>query len=454
MKEYIQLTISDDKMLATLTVFEPEEGAAIQYTDLAHVIDESGIQHGVNQEILDMLKYKIVYGKVYEIAVGDQPTPGKEGRVDYHFATDLHAKPAQNDDGSVDFHNLGLINNVEKGDVLVTLIPEVEGQPGMDVLGEEVPAPSVKKVKLPKFGKGIKEKDNKLMTNVEGHVDLVVDKVVVSEVLTINGDVDTSTGDINYNGSVIVSGNVLSGFSVKAKKNIEVMGLVEGATLLASGNIIIRGGIQGMDKARLICNGRLVAKYIFNAFVKANDVINTETILHSIVSCNDHIVIAGKGLISGGKVRANKGIDCKVIGTNMGTKTAVEVGIDPDIKEKFHEFKNKKNNREDELKKVKQIIKLLEERKRKGVIKAERLETLDKSYKTREKLETDIKTCERVLNGLLPLIENVKEGSIKIETYVYSGVVVSIGSTSMVVNNRIDRCTLVLEGGKIRVAAY
>ena len=61
----------------------------------------------------------------------------------------------------------------------------------------------------------VSEDKLKLISKVDGHVTLENDKVFVSNVLELV-DVDASTGDINYSGSVMIKGNVLAGFSVKA----------------------------------------------------------------------------------------------------------------------------------------------------------------------------------------------------------------------------------------------
>lgn len=70
------------------------------------------------------------------------------------------------------------------------------------------------------------------MSQVSGHVILENDKIFVSNVLELV-NVDNSTGDIDYEGDVVVKGNVLAGFTVKATGDITVSGIVEGATVIA-----------------------------------------------------------------------------------------------------------------------------------------------------------------------------------------------------------------------------
>lgn len=44
-----------------------------------------------------------------------------------------------------------------------------------------------------------------------------------------------------------MTGNVTTGFAIKAEGDIIVNGVVEGATLVSGGNIVLKRGMQGMD---------------------------------------------------------------------------------------------------------------------------------------------------------------------------------------------------------------
>ena len=122
-----------------------------------------------------------------------------------------------------------------------------------------------------------------LISLVDGHATLEGDRVFVSDNYDVPADVDNSTGDIEYNGSVTIKGNVRTGFSVHANGNVEIFGVVEGASIYADGDIILHRGIQGMGKGKLVCKGNLISKFIESADVSAEGYIETDTILHSNV---------------------------------------------------------------------------------------------------------------------------------------------------------------------------
>ena len=203
------------------------------------------------------------------IALGIEPVHGTDASIEYHFNTDKNAKPTLLEDGSVDFFHLNVVNDCKAGDELATLTPADPGQYGMTVLGEKVKPRNVK-VKQLKFGHDIKLSEDKLhiYSEVNGHVELAGEQVFVSNVLEVE-NVDTATGNVEYNGSVKVNGNVATNFEVKATGDIEIKGVVEGARIEAGGNIVIVRGNNGMGKAELIAGGNIISKFLENTKVEA-----------------------------------------------------------------------------------------------------------------------------------------------------------------------------------------
>ena len=108
-------------------------------------------------------------------------------------------------------------------------------------------------------------------------------------------------------------------------------GIVEGATVIAGGNITFNRGIQGMTRAVVKAGGNIVSKFIESAEnVSAGGSIEADSILHGKVTAKSTIKASGRnGLIIGGDVKAVNMIEAKTIGNAMGTNTSVGVGVDP-----------------------------------------------------------------------------------------------------------------------------
>ena len=61
--------------------------------------------------------------------------------------------------------------------------------------------------------------------------------------------------------------------------------------------------------------------------------------IHSDVMAGTEVVVNGKhGFISGGHVSATSLVDAKILGSEMGTDTVIEVGVSPMVKRRYKEL--------------------------------------------------------------------------------------------------------------------
>ena len=208
-----------------------------------------------------------------------------DARIEYHINFNHEVKPSILEDGTVDYKNLNMIQNVTKGQILADLIPATEGIPGRTVLVK--PLQQTWKEAIATNGKNTIISDNKLslIAGIDGKAELLDGKIHVFAVYEVPGNVDNSTGNIDFVGNVIVNGNVLTGFEIKAGGYVEVRGVVEGASIFAKGDVVLKQGMQGMGKGYIESHGNVVARFIENGTVSAKGDIITEVILHSAISC-------------------------------------------------------------------------------------------------------------------------------------------------------------------------
>lgn len=339
-REELAVSISDNKMQAIGRFYPPSnDGSFMDKNEILGDLRYKGILYGVKEDVIDDFIKERSYCSNIVLAEGKEPRHGEDAYVEYLFNTDLKARPTLQDDGSVDFFHLNIINHVKAGDCIARLHPEDPGEDGKDVYGNAIKPRNVKREIL-KFGHNIDLSENRreLYSQVDGHVTLVEGKVFVSNVMEVE-NVDISTGDIDYEGNVQVNGNVCSNFKINARGNVEIRGVVEGAEIIASGNVIIARGVNGMAKGMIKAGGNVIAKFIENARVEAKGYVETDSILHSNVTAGTEIRVGGKkGFITGGYVCATNLIDVKTLGAELGANTTVEIGINPDTKRRFHEL--------------------------------------------------------------------------------------------------------------------
>ncbi len=455
--EIMKVRVTPDKMYAVARFYPPSEGRKRADADeFERDLKAMQIKNGILYDVLKIHEVNPEYCKNVIVAMGTKPVQGKNASIEYMFQTDRKAKPRLNDDGTVDFHHLDNISHVSKGDVLAVLTKEDPGQPGMDIYGNVVRPAKVERRVL-KHGQNIElvEDGTKLISQVDGHVTLEGDRVFVSNNYMVPADVDNSTGDIEYNGSVTVKGNVRTGFSIRAHGNVEVMGVVEGASIHADGDIILYRGIQGMGKGNLECKGNLISKFIESAEVRADGYIETDTILHSDVFAKGDIYVRGKnGNIIGGKVRSLNLIEATRIGSTMGTLTEVEVGTDPAVAARVNEIKGLISEKTEERAKLEQLVVLLRKKQEAGALEPDKLPLIQSSTKNMILIDSDIKKLTDEYNELTELLSGNANVRIQAISDVYAGTKVVIAGDFIHIHDDLAHVRFKKERGEIRPTPF
>ncbi len=456
--EKIVIEISKNKMFAVVSFKEPQnEGKILSKDEIIKALNAEGIVYGIDYETIDKILVDKKYEFKYLIARGLAAVNGVNGRLEFHFDVEKkNIKPKISEDGSIDFKNLDLIEMVKQGDKLVTLIPPEEGTVGKNIFGTEILNIKGKNAVLPK-GKNVRvsEDGSILLADIDGQITFLEGKVNIYSSYQVPANVDNSTGNIDFIGNVVIKGNVLTGFSVKAGGNIEVHGVVEGADLEAGGNIILYRGMQGMNRGTLRCKGDVTAKYIENSVVIAKGNIQASAIMHSEVKSGGSIMLEGKkGLLVGGIVRAAKEIVVKTLGSPMATVTEIEVGIDPEIIERYKELKDSVEKVKVEIENMGKIVDNLTQVKKSGKISPEKEQMLLKSMKSKIFLQNKMQNVQNELNQIEPKIQDRADGRIKVANVVYPGVKVTIGTTFTYIREERKFCSMYSEHAEIKFGSY
>lgn len=457
-RESYRLMVSEDKMLATVRFYAPSVGGSLMSCDeFLEDLRFRCVSYGIREDVIkSFFEASREYCTDVVVAEGLPPRHGEDARIEYYFNTDLSMKPAQNEDGSVDFFHLNTVCPCTKGQELARIIPADEGDFGFNVHGEKIRPREVKRVSL-KYGRNIELSEDRLSitSQVDGHVTLVDGKVFVSNLLEVE-NVDNATGNIDYEGSVEVKGNVCANFEVRARGNIIVHGVVEGALLVAGGDIIIERGVNGMSKGVLAAKGNIVSKFLENTTASACGYVSTDSILHSRVYAGTEVVVSGKrGFITGGQVCATNMISVKTLGSPMGASTIVEVGAQPEMKNKFQELQKQVTEAQKTIKSIKPILDSFEQKKNSGaVLEKEKLQyilSLKQAYAQRtQELEKNTKELERIQD----LIENKNNAQVAVSGEVYAGTKIVICEVSMVVQKSMQYCRFVKKYGDVKMISY
>ncbi|MFZ7134366.1 MAG: flagellar assembly protein A [Eubacteriales bacterium] len=140
---------------------------------------------------------------------------------------------------------MGVEPIVEIGEVLaVKVSPAIPGKNGETVTGEILQAKEVVDINLcTGTGASLKDNDNKIVSDIVGRPYLKDGVITVVPLFLVNGDFTNQMGEVNFEGDIIVKGNVLDEVHLKATGNINIVGSVYNSSLYALKSISISGKV-------------------------------------------------------------------------------------------------------------------------------------------------------------------------------------------------------------------
>lgn len=274
------------------------------------------------------------------------PKHGDDTQFQPLTESDRRLTPTEDETGRVDMHQLHDFVVVEPGTPVMRRIPATRGEPGVNVVGEVLEAKPGREFAYAKDCDGTQPADESpdiLVASIKGHPVLLACGVRVDPVLKVKS-VDLSTGNIDFDGSIEVAGDVTSGFVLKASGDICVRGMVEAARVESGKSLLISGGVMGEDggqdpqghallRTRLRAGQDLSAKFINLAEVSAGrDIVVKEYALQSHLIAGRDLLVgqpSGKGSVMGGRIKAARAVVANILGSEANVATDITVGAAP-----------------------------------------------------------------------------------------------------------------------------
>ena len=457
----MSVDISSDETLVTITVSPPtSSGSEINAEQIERALKAQGVVAGIEKDKINAFVDNPVYNSPYEVAAAIQPVHGRDAYIAYNFETDrTKLRLKESASGQIDFKELNLIQNVVAGQPLAEKMLPQRGKGGQTVFGHYLEARNGKDITIP-LGQNVKlDADGRtVIAEKSGQVLLVNGKITVEEVIEFPG-VNIKSGNVTFMGTVIVRGNVEDGFDVKATGNIEVYGSVGNCHLEAEGDIVISQGVMGRDEGTITTSKSVWARFIQNATIKAGDfVIVNDNIMNSEVSAMKKILVRGKrAQIIGGHLFATEEISAKNIGSpGGGTETVLEVGFDPEKKQRLLELQEMQSNSMKQLEDIDLNIATLENQKKiRRTLPKEKEETLAKFYKEKEDIETSCEEWSTEINDIQARLRELKVvGKVNASGTVYAGTKIFVRDEKDEVKTDVKACSFFYENGFVRRGKY
>lgn len=454
-----ELVVSKDSLSADLTVSPPTLGGTFpSLSELNSLCSQKGVVYGIKQDLLAQISEEGICGNAMTIAEGQPAVNGANASVEVFVKMETRA-PKEDESGNVDLRDMGAITRITPGQVLAVKTPPTEGQDGKSVRGIDLRAKNGKDISFPGGpGTAVSEDGLQLLSAIEGCLSIINGKIHVLNIFTVEGDVDYSVGNIDFSGGVIVNGAVRDGFTVQAVGDVSINGVVEGALVRSSSNIIVSGGIRGTNKGKLEAEGDITIGFADQATLRSGKNMNIKNaLLHSKVECGGTLTVLGgqKSQITGGKIQAEKEVVCLTLGSEAETKTEVTVGVSASKNERRKNLQLEIESEKDALTKIETNIAFLKKLESEGKLTPEKRDLLLKLTKSMYQIKGSLtaKTAEEEM--LTAELEMSKVScSVRVKGTCYPGVTIIIRGQNYVVRDKMKFCSFVYEKGDIKVRPF
>ncbi len=346
--DYIEITVSEDR-LKVFARIKKRDTDLVTVEAIKEGLDEQGVCAGIKEDSLikGWLAMATPEGDPFVIAQGGEPKMPVDATVNYHFKDDFRNPGKVLEDGSIDFRDRGDIPFIKAGVLLAEKTAALEGRSGTDVTGAEIPVAEAVDVMF-NAGAGTRSSDDGLQIYADAdgqpHLDALGNVSVFSE-LKIEGDVDFETGNINFQGNILVAGVVKEGFSIRGATL--TAGQIEGADIELTGDLNVQAGI--IDAKLIRVQGSVQAKYVNNSVIRAfGDLIVQKEIIDSTILLSGEC-INQTGNIIASTIVAKKGVQAVHIGTETSSPTRLRVGVDDHLKALVEEVNARLKKNKDQI---------------------------------------------------------------------------------------------------------
>jgi len=331
-KEHLSLEFRAGNMEAYLIVEIPN--AVIERDVLMDFLKEKKVQRGILENTVEHICKDGCETGALLIAQGKIPLKGEDGRYEYFFRTDVQKKPKVLDDGSTDYKDIEWFEVVREGQKIAYYHEAKEGIDGYDVLGNVIKGRKGAEKRVLR-GKGFRlEEDKKTYTALyNGMIRLEDDELSVVNHLELD-EINMTTGNIFFDGSLHIRGNVSSGMTVKATGDIVIDGNVEVAVIETEGSVMLKKGMNSSGLGTVKAGKNIVSRFFDATKVVADGNIEVEKCLNSQLYAKG--IITSTKIFAGGVASSEAGFYLNHVGNHAGLKTVLKVQINETARNDYH----------------------------------------------------------------------------------------------------------------------
>ncbi|MFC4699500.1 DUF342 domain-containing protein [Glaciecola siphonariae] len=334
------ISLATDQMSASLTVVANPDAPQATYQEIKALLHRKGIVRGISKKRIQHLLNSALEGdagKEYTdvIAIGLPPRDGKPSRVVplVPNALDRILRPQESGDDKVDMRNLGDVLCVSANKPVAKRISPSKGRIGYTVTNKPL-SPNKgewQEVKLGNNTQLAEHDENLILSSLAGQPKFENNVMTIDDTFVTKG-VNVGTGNVNYEGAVIVNGDVTENMQIIAQGDVTINGFVESAYIKAGGDIIITQGATGKmndEDCRLIADGSVFIQHGQGLDVSTGKDLNVKRQLaYSRVLCKGHLYVGDPdnptGNLFASKITAYNSVRAGSVGAVSGSSLEID----------------------------------------------------------------------------------------------------------------------------------
>lgn len=435
----VRIDVADDLLSAKIVLIPPKAGGkGITEEMILEKLREHNIIKGIKFEYIYRLLNHTVYNRPFKIATGQAPMAGEDAVIQYRFEKPVEQTVFRNaeDYAKVQF------TMVKAGDLLCEIKQATAGTKGWNIEGktlEGADGMSLGEV----AGSNTLMTGDKLYANCDGMISLQGNTVHVYRATTIQ---NMEYERVDFDGTVLVEGNVTNSSILTAQGDIIVKGSVQNSQLTSGGNIIVCKGVTGRGSV-IKAPGSVRTYFIENANVEAEKDITADVAMRAHVKCGGTFRLSGKrGNLLGGKCQAGENVYVNNIGNEANILTEVSVMGKLRFIEKKQEIAEQIKGCEEQLLQLSKAAEALAGEK--TLVGEKKIMAIRLSY-SKKSLEQEIEGQRKAFEELCRREEATPSGKIMVSGKMYPNANLNIDGVHMMNMNERRYCVAAKSASEI-----
>jgi uncharacterized protein (DUF342 family) len=443
----INVLVSSNYSSASIYITAPKNGGLdVTAADVKQALKENNVTFGINELYITEICSNRAYEQDYVVAKWQPSVNGENGTITYKFEKFTSDVPVEDEAGFVDYKMLGTIRNIYKGTVIAEITLPTPGETGFDIRGQELlPKPGTKASYVVGTGTVLNDEGTIITALVDGALFFEGGAFVVRKEVTIKSDIDFKTGNIDFLGDVVISGDVFEGFRVSSSNgNVTIKGAVYSAEITAKGDVEVK---KGANHAKLNAGGSIRAMFCEYCDLKAEGDIEVQTLILSNAYCGGTLTTKGSnGGLIGGRYTIITGAQVNNIGSKHYPITEVTLGNNAVLANERFELTNSIENRNNEIRDLTLIIDYLNNKKKVDFkLPPEKEEVLGNAVRTRLIKNRDITQAKKRIDEIDTILANRQDLKLEVKGSIFPKTKIVINSCRYEVNTEWKHVTVFLD---------